>query len=66
MTYGLSPQLFVENGPAVQAARSVAARRPSSGFLAWRNLDAERRLALIEDALAGAANDNRDGYPAAL
>ena len=75
MTYGLDPQLFIENGPVVQAAR-----RSNSSYAAWRSLDENRRLALVEEALAGPANDdwrsqpvrgtgendNADGYPVAL
>ena len=67
MTYGLNPQLFVENGAAILAARSAAARRSSRNHLVWRTLDAERRLALVEKALAPAANDDSpDGYSLAL
>lgn len=65
MTYRLSPKLFVEDGPAVQAA-NVAAARPSSRFLAWRKLDSQRRLAAIERALKAPANDVVDAYPLAL
>lgn len=61
MAYGLSPRLFVENGPAIHAA---AVRSRSS---AWRSLDPERRLALVSRALARPANENlADGYPVAL
>ncbi len=50
MTYGFNSRLFVENGPAAQAA-TVASSRPASRFLPWRKLDPERRLRAIEDAL---------------
>ena len=58
MTYGLSPRLFVENGPAVRAAEVREAHR------SWRALDPENRLALIRAALRP-AND-QDGLPIAL
>lgn len=62
MAYGLNNRLFIENGPAVFAA---GARARSSA--AWRALDPERRLKLIDRALAQAANANTvDGYPVAL
>ena len=58
MTYGLSPRLFVENGPTVRAAEVRDAHRN------WRALDPVNRLALIETALRP-AND-QDGVPIAL
>jgi hypothetical protein len=65
MTYSLSPRLFVEDGPAVQAAKAAAAR-PSVRFLPWRKLDAELRLQVIDSALKSPANDCIDSYPLAL
>jgi hypothetical protein len=65
MSYSLNPQLFVENGPAVQAAK-VAAARPSTRFRAWRKLDSERRFSAVETALKKPANDLAGGYPLAL
>ena len=66
MTYGLSNQLFLENGPAVQAARA-AAHSSARAFRAWRGLDADGRLALVEQALAGPANDDHsDDFSVAL
>lgn len=65
MTYGLNRGLYVEDGPAEQAA-SVAAARPSTRFLAWRALDHEHRLAAIEEALDAPANDLIDDFPIAL
>ena len=56
MAYGLNPSLFLENGPAVQAA-AAHARSHSDAYRAWVGLDAERRLALVEKALRSAAND---------
>lgn len=66
MTYGLSPGLFVENGPAVKAAEATLLRH-SDAFRAWRSLDSERRLALVDEALRAPANDDGpDGFPLAL
>lgn len=57
MAYGLSPLLFIENGPAVWAARARA-QRSSNAFRAWRSLDADHRLERVEQALCP-ANENR-------
>ena len=65
MTYGLNHRLFVEDGPAVQAANSAAARK-FTRFGRWRKLDEERRLQAVERALKAPANDLIDGYPLAL
>ena len=62
MTYGLSTSAFIEDGPEVQTVRD---RSSSSTARSWRALNAERRLALIERALAP-ANDRIDAYPLAL
>lgn len=66
MAYALSNRLFIENGPAIHAA-GVRARSSASAFRAWRALDAEHRLALVDQALRIPANEDLvDGYPAAL
>ena len=65
MTYSLAPGLFIENGPAIQSAKAVAARS-SVRFLPWRKLDADRRLKAIECALKAPANDCADALPIAL
>ena len=66
MAYGLNPRLFIENGPTIEAARARA-RSSANAFRAWRGLDRDRRLSLVERALGDAANDdNPDGYPMAL
>jgi hypothetical protein len=62
MTYGLSTRVFIEDGPASQAIRAQASR---STARVWRALDAESRLALIEQALTP-ANDLIDQFPIAL
>jgi hypothetical protein len=62
MAYGLSPRVFIEDGPAVRVAE-VNARRSTAR--AWRALDEARRLQLIERALTP-ANDSFNTYPLAL
>ena len=62
MAYGLSPRVFIEDGPAVRVAEANARR---STARAWRALDEARRLQLIERALAP-ANDCFNTYPLAL
>jgi hypothetical protein len=64
MAYGLDPRLFLENGPAIQAA-AVHSRSSSHAFRAWSGLNSEGRLALVERALRPAANDSVD-LPIAL
>ena len=65
MTYGLNPELFVEDGPAVHAA-SIASARNFARFHRWRSLDPRNRLELVEEALKAPANDFIDNYPVAL
>ena len=65
MAYSLSPRLFVENGPAQQAADAAAAR-PAVRFLPWRKLYSKRRFEAIEFALKAPANDLVDNFPVAL
>jgi len=64
MAYGLDPRLFLENGPANQAAVAHA-RSSTSAYRAWSGLDADHRIALVERALRPAANDSV-GLPIAL
>jgi hypothetical protein len=55
MTYDLSPSLFLENGPAVQAAASLKANRPAHDYARlWRTYDRDHRLALVNDQLRAA------------
>jgi hypothetical protein len=65
MAYGLNRKLFVENGPALTAADSKSPRS-STVHRAWRRLNQERRLAIVESALRPANDDGIDGYPLAL
>ena len=64
MAYGLSPQLFVEHGPAVTAAGAQSSRT-SAVYRAWRGLDQQRRFEAVERSLKP-ANDRIDQYPIAL
>ena len=52
---------------AVNAVARALARASGTwgGYQAWRQLDAEKRLELVEQALGCAANDC-DGFPLAL
>jgi len=65
MIYGLNPQLFVEDGPALHAA-SIASARNFARFHHWRGLDSRSRLEAVEQALKQPANDLIDEYPVAL
>ena len=61
MAYGLqSTSLALSNG----AQPFFEPARPMSAVRRWRTLPADRRLALIEQSLAGAGVN--DGYPLAL
>jgi hypothetical protein len=64
MAYGLSTR-----APAASSLVQRALDRASGtwgGYQAWRKLDSEKRLELIEQALATPANDRIDGFPIAL
>ena len=66
MAYGFESRLFLENGPAIHAERARYARS-SRTARAWRDLNQQSRLELIEDALNKPANDDMpDGLPVAL
>jgi hypothetical protein len=62
MTYGHSPRVFIEDGPAEQLAKVTSVR---STARAWRALGEARRLELVERALVP-ANDCIDSFPFAL
>ena len=56
MAYGLSTRLFIENGPAARSALLRAGRsRAKAHHLAWRTLDMESRLDLVDHELKIAA-----------
>ena len=66
MAYDLESRLFLEDGPAIHAARARFARS-SRTARAWRKLSETGRLELIEQALHKPANDDMpDGLPVAL
>ena len=63
MTYGFKPELFVEDGPAIQAA--AASARSSARFAAWQALDSDDRFEVVEQALKTPADLIRN-HPIAL
>jgi len=66
MAYGFESRLFLENGPAIHAARARYARL-SRTARAWREMSETSRLEMIEQALDKPANDDMpDGLPVAL
>ena len=62
MTYGLSPRLFIEDGPAAQALKVQSGH---STARLWRALNPDGRLAAIDRALKP-ANDSAHACPTAL
>lgn len=54
MSYGLSPRLFIENGPAVEAAKAQQRSSASAHNMVWRELRPADRLALIDGLLKAA------------
>jgi hypothetical protein len=62
MTYGHADRAPAENAVAKALARASGTW---GGYQAWRQLDAEKRLELVEQALVFAANDF-DRFPVAL
>jgi hypothetical protein len=63
MTYGHSPRASAETSVVDRALSRASGTW--GGYQAWRQLDPEKRLELIEQALRP-ANDVIDGYPLAL
>ena len=63
MTYGHSNRVPAENAVVERALARAAGTW--GGYQAWRQLDAEKRLELVEQALGCAANDP-DCFPLAL
>lgn len=55
MSYGLSPRLFIENGPAVEASKAQQRSSTAAHRLIWRQLRPGDRLALIDGLLKTAA-----------
>jgi hypothetical protein len=64
MAYGLSTRASVANALAKRALDRASGTW--GGYQAWRQLDTEKRIQLVEQALAVPANDVVDGFPAAL
>jgi hypothetical protein len=64
MAYGLSTRASAENSLVQRAL--ARANGSWGGYQAWRQLDSEKRLELIEQALTAPANDIFDRYPLAL
>ena len=55
MAYGLNPSLYLENGPAAEAAKAQA-RSSASGFQSvWDALGRDQRMAVVERQLRNAA-----------
>jgi hypothetical protein len=62
MTYGLSTDAFIEDGPVEMVAKAEELR---STARSWRILSEARRLELVERAVR-VANDRIDAFPLAL
>jgi phage-related baseplate assembly protein len=55
MAYGVNPRLYLENGPAVEAAKARARSSAADYQSVWDALGREQRMALIERQLRTAA-----------
>ena len=55
MAYGLNPRLYLENGPAVEAARAQARSSATDYQSVWEALGREQRMAIIEREIRKAA-----------
>ena len=69
MILGHSPRAPAANDPVARAltrASGTWGGYQVSGYGAWRQLDAEKKLELIEQALGLPANDLHDSFPLAL
>ena len=63
MTYGHSTRLSAGNAMVERAIAKASGA--FGGYQAWRQLDADRRLAAVEEALR-LVSDFEDGFPVAL
>ena len=63
MTHGHSNRVPAESPVARAVARASGTW---GGYQAWRQLEAEKRLELVDQALGRPANDLIDSYPAEL
>lgn len=67
MAYVSDLGLFAGSGASIQPGKSLALRSSARAYAAWRNLSRDSRIALVDQALNAAANDNHcDGCPVAL
>ena len=64
MTYGRSTRAPIESALTQRAIDRAAGTW--GGYQAWRQLDTDQRLQLIEQALIAPANDIIDNFPLAL
>ena len=64
MTYGRSTRASAESVLTQRAIDRAAGTW--GGYQAWRQLDTDQRLELVEQALAVPANDIIDNFPVAL
>jgi hypothetical protein len=55
MAYGVNPRLYLENGPAVEAAKARARSSAADYQSVWDALGREQRMALVERQLRTAA-----------
>lgn len=55
MAYGVSPRLYLENGPAVQVARAQSRSSAANHQTVWDALTREQRMAAVERQLRNAA-----------
>jgi hypothetical protein len=55
MAYGLSTRLFIENGPAIEAAKAQQRSSAEAHSIVWQRLHSNERLALIDSFLRNAA-----------
>lgn len=55
MAYGLNPRLYLENGPAIEAAKAQARSSATEYQSVWEALSREQRMAIVERQLRAAA-----------
>jgi hypothetical protein len=64
MTYGQCTRASNEDSPVRRALERASGTW--GGYQAWRRLDADTRLEMVEEALCSPANDLIDEFPLAL
>lgn len=60
MAYTTDLGIFAGSVPSLKVSR-LSAPRSSSAFAAWRSLDSDTRLKLVQDAINCAAGSRLDG-----